>query len=152
MMQRVARVCQRHAYPFFTARARYCHCTVMLSVCLYVCTVCMSFLFVTFVIYIMFSENNITTNLPRDLAHCTTLLIDLTLAERLLLNERLEGMFKSGICDTKPAICLNSETKQSSSHSYCSVYRNSCTVYQLVTILVNYGELWPTFTGTKIFP
>jgi len=37
----------------------------------------------------MFSENNITTNLPRDLAHCTTLLINLTLAEHLqILNER----------------------------------------------------------------
>jgi len=56
----------------------------------------------------MFSENNITTNYPRELAHCTTMLIDLSLGERLqILGERRVGMYK---CDTKLAI---SETKQS---------------------------------------
>jgi len=41
----------------------------------------------------MFSENNITTNYPRDLAHCTTLLIDLTLGEHLqILGERRGGL------------------------------------------------------------
>jgi len=49
-----------------------------------------------------------------DLAHCTTLLFDLTLGERLqILGERRGGMYKSGICDTKPTIGLICETKQS---------------------------------------
>jgi len=38
---------------------------------------------------LMFSENNITTNYLRDLAHCNTLLIDLTQWEHLqILGER----------------------------------------------------------------
>jgi len=46
-------------------------------------------------------------NYPRDLAHCTTLLIDLTLGDHLQsLGERRGGMCKSGIYDTKPAISL----------------------------------------------
>jgi len=41
----------------------------------------------------MFSENNITTNYPRNLAHCTTLLIDLTIGKHLqILGER------QGVC------------------------------------------------------
>jgi len=56
----------------------------------------------------MFSENNSTTNLPRDLADCFILLIDLTLGEHLqILGERREGTQKwhlryktSGIPDT----------------------------------------------------
>jgi len=41
------------------------------------------------------------------LLRCTTLLIDLTLGEHLqILGERWGGMYKSGICDTKPAISL----------------------------------------------
>jgi len=42
-----------------------------------------------------------------DLAHCSTLLIDLTLGEHLeILGERRGSVYKSGICDTKPAIYL----------------------------------------------
>jgi len=36
------------------------------------------------------------------MAHCTTLLIDLTLGKHLqILGERRRVMYKSGICDTK---------------------------------------------------
>jgi len=42
-----------------------------------------------------------------DLAHWITLLIDLTLGEHLqIMGERRGGMYKSDICDTKPAIPL----------------------------------------------
>jgi len=60
------------------------------------------------------------------------------------------GMFKSGICDTKPAISL----KRSSLEPkllLIIVCRNSCTAYRLVTNLVTF-ELWPTFPVSKIFP
>jgi len=50
-------------------------------------------------------------------------------------------MYKSGICDTKPAVSLKPKFVQ-------SVYRNSCTAYRLVTLC----ELWPTFPESKIFP
>jgi len=41
----------------------------------------------------MFSENNILSNYLRDLANCTTLLIDQTLREHLqILGERREGI------------------------------------------------------------
>jgi len=45
-----------------------------------------------------------------------------------------------------------SEIKQSRPKLPQSVYRNSCMAYCLVTNLVTYGELWPTFLGSKIFP
>ena len=32
-----------------------------------------------------------------------------------------------------------------------SVYRNSCTAYRLVTNLVTYCKLWPTFLGSNVF-
>jgi len=86
-----------------------------------------------------------------DLAHCTTLLFDLTLGERVqILGERRGGMYKSGICDTKPSISV----KRSSLEPKLlpSVYRNSCAAYRLVTNLVTRGELWPTFSGSRIFP
>ena len=55
----------------------------------------------------MFSEINIATNERMDLAHCTALLIDLTLGEHLqILGERRRGMGKRDIFDTKPAISL----------------------------------------------
>jgi len=59
-------------------------------------------------------------------------------------------MYKSRICDTKPAI----SRKQSSLEPKLlqSVYRNSCMACWLVTNLVTYGELWPTFPGSNIFP
>jgi len=46
----------------------------------------------------MFSENNITINWLRDLAHCTTLVIDLTLGEHLqILGERRGDIYESGM-------------------------------------------------------
>jgi len=44
------------------------------------------------------------------------------------------------------------ETKQSVKPKLLqSVYRNLCMAYRLVTNLVTYSELWPTFPGSKIF-
>jgi len=69
-----------------------------------------------------------------DLAHCPTLLIDLTLGEHLqTFGERRRSMCKSGICDTKPTISL--ERSSLEPKLLHSVYRNSCTAYQLVTNL-----------------
>jgi len=67
----------------------------------------------------MFSEANITTNYPRDLAHGTTLLIDLTLGEHLqILGERRGSMY------TIPAISLKwSSLEPKLLQSVC---RNSC--------------------------
>jgi len=46
------------------------------------------------------------------------------------------GMYKSGICDTKPCSDI-SETKQSLEPNLLqSVYRKSCTAYRLTTNLV----------------
>ena len=59
-------------------------------------------------------------------------------------------MCKSCICDTKPAISLNRSSLNL--NLLQSVYRNSCTVYRLLTNLVIYDELWPTFPGRKLFP
>jgi len=67
---------------------------VILSVCLSVCYTRDPWLN-----RLAFSENSITTNYPRDMAHCTTLLIDLTLWG-------ISNMCKSGIWGTKPAIYL----------------------------------------------
>jgi len=64
-----------------------------------------------------------------DLAHCSTLLIDLTLRKHLqILGERRGG----GICDTKPS------PKRSSLKPKLlqSVYRNLHTAYRLVRNLV----------------
>ena len=59
---------------------------------------------------LMFSENSVTTNWPRDLAHYTILLIDRTLAKHLqILGENERGrpyVQVSGICNTKPAMSL----------------------------------------------
>jgi len=55
-------------------------------------------------------------------AHCTTLFIDLTLGEHLqILGEKLGGMYKSGIFDTKPSISL----KRSSLEPNFTYYRLS---------------------------
>jgi len=65
-----------------------------------------------------------------DLAHCTTLLIYLTLGEHLqILGERQGGMCKNGICNTKPAISL--KRTGLSSQSY---YRVSCMSCLSVTL------------------
>jgi len=45
----------------------------------------------------------------------------------------------------KPAISLNRSSLNL--NLLQSVYRNSCTVYRLLTNLVIYDELWPTFRG-----
>jgi len=46
-----------------------------------------------------------------------------------------------------------SETKHSIEPKILhSVYRNLCKAYRLVTNLVTKCELWPTFSGSKIFP
>jgi len=99
----------------------------------------------------MFSENNIATNLaqtPGSL-HYT--------AHRSNFRGtfpnfgwKRRGMYKSGICDTKPPISLKRSSLEPKLLQ--SVYRNSCTAYRLVTNLVTQGELWPTFPGSKIFP
>jgi len=72
----------------------------------------------------MFSKNNITTDYLRDLAHCTTWLSDLCLGELLqMLGEGRGGMYKSVICDTKPAISLKRNSLESkllqSVHTLC---------------------------------
>ena len=61
-------------------------------------------------------------------------------------------MYRSGVCDTKPAISLKRCSLEPK--LLHSVYRNSCTAYRLVTNLnlVTYGKLLPTFPGSKIFP
>jgi len=67
------------------------------------------------------------------MAHCTTLLIDLSLGEHLQSSgERRQGTCKGGICDTKPAIVLKRSGLELKLLQ--SVYRNSCTAYRLVTI------------------
>jgi len=59
-------------------------------------------------------------------------------------------MYKTGICDTEPAISLKRSSLEPKLLQ--SVHRNSCTAYQLVTNLETWGELCPTFPGSKIFP
>jgi len=54
-------------------------------------------------------------------------------------------MCKSDICDTKPAISLKRSSVEPKLLQ--SVYRNLCMAYRLVTNLVTYHELWPTFLG-----
>jgi len=96
----------------------------------------------------MFSESNTTTKWPKELAHCTTLLIDLTLGEHLqILSERRRGICKSGICDTKSSITLKRSSLEPKllQSVYIQPYRH--TAYQLVTNLETYGKLWPTFRG-----
>jgi len=44
-----------------------------------------------------------------------------------------------------------SEIKQPEPKLLQSVYRNSYTAYRLVTNLLTYGKLWPTFPGAKFF-
>jgi len=58
-------------------------------------------------------------------------------------------MYKSGICDTKPARSLKRSGLQPKLLQ--NVQRNSCTAYRLVTNLVNQDELWPTFPGAFSF-
>jgi len=53
----------------------------------------------------MFSENNVMTNEPRDLAHYSTLLIDLTLEEQLQMWAKDEGVC-SQVAFAIPAISL----------------------------------------------
>jgi len=55
-------------------------------------------------------------------------------------------MYKSVICDTKPAISLKRSSLEPKLLQI--IYRISCMVYRLVTNLVTYGELWPTFSGS----
>ena len=59
------------------------------------------------------------------------------------------GIYKTGTWDTKPAIFLKRSSLELKLLE--SVYRNSCTAYRLIK-LVTYGELWPTFLGSTIFP
>jgi len=56
-----------------------------------------------------------------------------------MLGERQGGMYKSGICDTKPAI----SQKRSSLEPRLlqSVYRNSLMAYRLVTYPVTWHDL-----------
>ena len=88
------------------------------------------------------------------MAHCTTLLIDLSLGEHLQsCGERRQGMCKGGICDTKPAIALKRSGLELKLLQ--SVYRNMCTAYRLVTIWwprVNFGLLFreANFSTTDI--
>jgi len=58
-------------------------------------------------------------------------------------------MYKSGICDTKPAISLKRSGLDPKLLE--SVHRNTCTdiMYRLVTNLVTYGKRWPTFPGNS---
>ena len=70
-----------------------------------------------------------------DLAHCTTLLIDLTVGEHLRILGEGEG-----IC-AKVAFAIMASDISEMKHSRAevtiqSVYRNSCTAYRLVTNLV----------------
>jgi len=66
---------------------------------------------------------------------------------------KTRGRYKSGICDTKPAIGLSLKRSGPEPKLPRSIYRNSCmpTAYRWVTNLVTYGELWPTFLGSKFF-
>jgi len=100
----------------------------------------------------MFSENNITNNnyYPRDLAHCTTLIIDLTLREQYkMLGERRWGMRKSDICDTKPAI-IWSEAVYSQIYYRVHIKTRERPIdwWQIWWPRVNFGLC---FCGTKFF-
>jgi len=95
----------------------------------------------------MFSESNIMT---RDPTHDTTLLIDLSAGKHL----QILGKRRLGVC-AKVTFAITSdisETKQSRAKVTQSVYRNTSTAYRLVTNLKIWGELWPTFPGSTIFP
>jgi len=71
-----------------------------------------------------------------DLAHCVTLLIDLSLGEHFqMFSDRRRGMCESGIFDTKPAISLKRSSLEPKLLQ--SVYRNSYTAYRLVTNLIS---------------
>jgi len=70
----------------------------------------------------MFSENNITTNQPRDPAHCTTLLIDLTLDQTPLTHLQSPHNHPTSV-SPPPHLCSTS-----SQHSlFISRYRRSTT-------------------------
>ena len=59
-------------------------------------------------------------------------------------------MYKSGICDTKPAISLKRSGLESKLLQ--SVYRNSCTAYSMVTNLATQRKRQPIlFWGAKFF-
>jgi len=68
------------------------------------------------------------------------------------LGWKTRGLYKSGVCDTKPAISLKrSSLEPKLLHS---VYRNSCTAYRLLTDLnlVIYGvNFYLLFLGAKFF-
>jgi len=71
---------------------------------------------------------------------CTTLLIYLTIGEHLqLFLWKTRGMWRSGICDTKPAISVTRSSLEP--NLLQSVYRNSCKAYRLVRNLVVHGDL-----------
>jgi len=53
-------------------------------------------------------------------------------------------MCKSGIFDTEPAISLKRSGLEPKLLQ--SIYRNSCTAYRLVTNLVTYPDLQPTWS------
>jgi len=58
-------------------------------------------------------------------------------------------MYKSDICDTKPAISMKGSSLEPKLLYTQSVCRNSCTTYRLMTNLMTEGELWPTFPPSK---
>ena len=59
-------------------------------------------------------------------------------------------MKDDGVC-TKLAFAIQNRLKRSGLEPKLlqGVYRNSCTAYQLVTNLMTYNELWPTFSEGK---
>ena len=66
----------------------------------------------------MFSENSITTNYPSDLlAHCTTLLIDLTRGKRLQILSENEGAQRGYITGTDiQGVCSTSASNGTTSY------------------------------------
>ena len=70
-----------------------------------------------------------------DLAHCTTLLIDLTLGEHLQILGEDEGVCTKVVCAIKK-LAISLKRSGLEPKLLQSVYRNSCTAYRLVTNLV----------------
>ena len=118
---------------------------VILSVCLLCsCTV---------INQVNVSENNITTNYPRHLVHCTTLLIDLTLGEHIQFWVKDEGVCRP----TKVAFAIQNQRYLWNE----AAYSQSCYTVSIETrvrpidwwhICWPMVEVWPTYLGSKIFP